>query len=160
MSGWILSVVGIVLLSVLLDILLPKGQTSKYIKGIFSIVTIYVIISPLPSLIKGADFEGLFGFEQTIAADGEFVDSIYEADFAERERKTEEILKLNGYSGAEVDIVAKSGEKNEIDYVNVDISKLSINENTLNIDILKIKESVADYLGVSITEVRIIGNQR
>ncbi len=36
MRGWILSIVGIVFIGVILDIILPDGKTSKYIKHIFS----------------------------------------------------------------------------------------------------------------------------
>ena len=34
MSAWILSVAGIVTAGVLIDILLPEGDSSKYVKGV------------------------------------------------------------------------------------------------------------------------------
>ena len=36
LSAWILSIAGIVLLSVLVELILPAGSMSKYIKGIFA----------------------------------------------------------------------------------------------------------------------------
>lgn len=53
MSGfsiWLLSVVGIVILGVLIDIILPEGNINKYIKAVFAFVIILVIISPLTKL--------------------------------------------------------------------------------------------------------------
>ena len=33
-SAWVLSIVGIVLLTLVVDIVLPEGQTGKYIKSV------------------------------------------------------------------------------------------------------------------------------
>ena len=52
MSSWILSIVGIVCLGVIVDIFIPEGQTNKYIKNIFSLLIVFVIISPLPKLLN------------------------------------------------------------------------------------------------------------
>ena len=52
MSSWILSIVGIVCMGVIIDIFIPDGQTNKYIKGIFSLLIVFVIISPLPKFIN------------------------------------------------------------------------------------------------------------
>ena len=35
LTSWILSIVGIVLLGVLIDLILPNGEIQKYIKSIF-----------------------------------------------------------------------------------------------------------------------------
>lgn len=73
MANWILSIVGIICLGILIEIVLPQGKTTKYIKGVFSLVVILVIVSPLPKLI-GKEYEINFdGFdishsvEQTIS---------------------------------------------------------------------------------------------
>ena len=61
MNEWIMSIVGITALGVLMDILLPEGETSKYIKGIFALFTVFVIIYPLPKIINGNfDYNFLF----------------------------------------------------------------------------------------------------
>ncbi len=56
MQAWIMSIVGVICLGVLIEIVLPDGKITKYIKGAFSLVVILVIVSPLPSLI-GKDFK-------------------------------------------------------------------------------------------------------
>lgn len=52
MGAWIISITGVICLGILLDIVLPDGKTTKYIRGAFSLIVILVIVSPLPSLLK------------------------------------------------------------------------------------------------------------
>lgn len=52
LNSWLLSIVGVVLIGILIDVILPTGQISKYIKGIFGIISVFIIISPLPKLIN------------------------------------------------------------------------------------------------------------
>ncbi len=49
---WLLGVVGVVLLGVLVDVLLPKGQMSKYVKGIFAVLLLFVIVAPVVSFFR------------------------------------------------------------------------------------------------------------
>ena len=44
--------VGVVLLGVLADVLLPKGQMSKYVKGIFSVLLIFVLLTPVVNFFR------------------------------------------------------------------------------------------------------------
>ena len=52
MTKWIFSIVGIVFISVLIDIIIPSGKTNKFIKGIFSVFILFVFLSPLKSIVK------------------------------------------------------------------------------------------------------------
>ena len=47
MKAYIISILGITLCGVLIDIVLPAGSTSKYIKSIYSIFVVAVILNPL-----------------------------------------------------------------------------------------------------------------
>lgn len=47
MKAYIISILGITLCGVLIDIILPSGSTSKYIKSIYSIFVVAVILNPL-----------------------------------------------------------------------------------------------------------------
>ena len=63
MTGWILSIVGMVLTVTLTEIMLPEGQTSKYIKGVISLMVVYVVIIPLPHLLNASiDVNSFFDF--------------------------------------------------------------------------------------------------
>ncbi len=47
MAGYILSILGIVVAGVFIDIIIPNGTISKYIKSIYAIFVLAVIISPI-----------------------------------------------------------------------------------------------------------------
>lgn len=52
MSEWILSLVGVILLGVLLEIVMPEGKTAKYVRGAFSLLIVFAIAAPLPALLS------------------------------------------------------------------------------------------------------------
>lgn len=52
MSEWIISIVGVIMLGVLLEIVLPEGKTAKYVRGAFSLLVVFAIAAPLPGLFK------------------------------------------------------------------------------------------------------------
>ena len=62
-SAWILSIAGICILSVLIDLFLPEGSSSSHIKTIFNFVIIFVIIAPLPGLLQ-KDFDASLIFNE------------------------------------------------------------------------------------------------
>ncbi len=47
MAKWVISVAGIAILSVLADVVLPAGQTRKYVKTVVSVVVTVVLAQPL-----------------------------------------------------------------------------------------------------------------
>ena len=64
MGKWVITVAGIAILSVLCDVILPEGQTRKYVKTVFGVVVSLVIIHPLIEVFSN-------GFDAS-AADSEF----------------------------------------------------------------------------------------
>ena len=57
MTGYILSILGIVVAGVFIDIVIPSGTISKYIKGMYSIFVVAVLLSPIMKLMtKTHDF--------------------------------------------------------------------------------------------------------
>ncbi len=52
MKAWVISVVGVICLGVLLEIVLPNGKTTKYVKGAFSLIVVFAIASIIPSIAK------------------------------------------------------------------------------------------------------------
>ena len=47
MGKWVVTVAGIAILSVLCDVILPEGQTRKYVKTVFGVVVSLVIVQPI-----------------------------------------------------------------------------------------------------------------
>lgn len=52
MTAWILSIVGIVFVGIIFDMISPEGKLSIFIKSIFAIITLFVIVSPIPKLLQ------------------------------------------------------------------------------------------------------------
>ena len=76
MTAWLMGIVGVVAVGVLLEILLENTEIAKYIKGVFALALVFVIVSPLPSLFKnGFDLDKIFS-KTAYAPDYEFVENI------------------------------------------------------------------------------------
>ena len=152
MSSWVVSIVGIVLLGLVADVVLPQGQTNKYIKSIFSIVTIFVIVSPLPKLFDNfANTDEIVYSQESVFVDYSFVDSIKELKTQEKESFLLDLFEQNDIYDAKVQIYAKSdSDIFVVDFVSINIKNAVIQNKDKNINIKeKLKQIVVDYLGVS-----------
>ena len=80
MTGWIVSIVGMVLMVTLVEIMLPDGQTAKYIKGVVSLMVVYVVLLPIPQLLNAKiDINTFFNFsEERYQIDDAFIQIINE----------------------------------------------------------------------------------
>lgn len=101
-SQWIMGIVGVVLLGVLADIVLGEGRTKKQIKGVFGLITLLVIISPIAGVLK----EGWGGFESvfggSITADETYLDTVNKSQLSELQSALERHLKAQGYDNTRV----------------------------------------------------------
>ncbi len=112
---WIISVVGVILLSVLTDVLLPEGQMNKYVKGIFSILLIFVIIAPLADFIrKDIEISDLLNFD--MESDGIVVEK---SEIVEMEESLHSDLETLGIQCEKVVIFSRENNINTIVGVNV-----------------------------------------
>lgn len=158
MTAWILSIAGVTILSVVVDLILPSGQTAKYIKNIFAFVMILVIISPLPALIKGNfNVNDIFESEEIVLQE----DYIYQVNRDKLTALEEEITSSLEEKGIKNVVVTINADIFQIEMkileVNVDLSDLVIDENSGHIDIEKaITEVVNRLIG---EEVIIIFNE-
>ena len=147
MSQWIVGVVGIISLGLLLEILIPEGQTSKYVKGAFSLLVIFVLISPLPKLLGGEydfNFDGV-----SYEIDTDYLTYATNQYTRTLEDDLEEILKEQGIQST-VEIVVKDGKVKDIDFVSVKIFLSGIDENEKNTHITR-KYNIQQILKLSMT---------
>lgn len=78
MSGWIMGIVGVIALATLADILLPEGETAKYIKGFLAVFVVAAIVAPIPLFFSGEwDLEQVIR-QNDIVADEELLDKLEE----------------------------------------------------------------------------------
>jgi len=54
MGKWVVTVAGIAILSVLCDVILPEGQTRKYIKTVVGVIVTLVMLQPIVNLVGNA----------------------------------------------------------------------------------------------------------
>lgn len=157
-ATWLLSIAGVSVLSVLVDVILPNGQTNKYIKGIFAFCMILVILSPIPKLLK-KDFE----FDKIIITEDITIDEefIYQRNRDKLNLLKSQIESELDEAGLEGIFVSVNGDifdkQMKIENVFVDLSLLVITDKTKHIDIEKtVKDAVRKF--VTIEEEKIILN--
>lgn len=158
MGAWLVSIAAVVALSVLLDIIVPEGETNKYIKGIFALITIFVIISPLTLLFNNNySFEEFFDLNNTdITIDTVFVAETQNDINDLTAEALDKALEYNGYINVTSRIYLNYD--NKIDYVTVNINNLSIAENVSHINITNnITNIVSTYLNIGEEKVIVYG---
>lgn len=145
MSGWMIAVTGVACLGVLLEILLPEGQTAKYVKGAFSLLVIFVVASPLPGLVgKVTD---LTAASSTVTADEGFLRDTAEAYGREKALAAEEYLKEQGYE-AEVEVVVSSDKMSKVIKCVVSVHLPVLDAEERNRHIARVREAVSGRLGI------------
>ena len=53
MNAWLIGIVGIVVLGVGIELLLSDSPMSKFVRSIYAFFVLFVIVQPLPGLIRG-----------------------------------------------------------------------------------------------------------
>lgn len=157
MGAWLMKITGVIALSTLSSLLIPNGQTKKYVKGIFALITLFVLVSPLPKLLK-SDFSGFpnaFDTATELEIDETFLYGVATNAYKTQERNIEKFLKEKGIE-AKVKFVVKSETSSEIDYVNVILSDKSFERDKSNsIDIGALKNEISKFSGVPEDKLRV-----
>ncbi len=154
-SSWVLSIAGIVCISVIIEIIMPEGQMNKYIRGVLSFIIILVIISPLPNLLKAKDINVNPTINQ-IGIQQEFIDNFNIAKKDAYESDLSKLMENIGYGDVSFELNLKTdGEKYYFDKLFVDLSKLVIKENAQHKDIVEIKEEILGEVSKVIKDVEV-----
>lgn len=141
-SKWIMSIVGAAALLLLVDIIMPEGGTKKYIRSVMSIITLFIILSPLPGLLnKDWRIDNLL-FD-TIKPDNRIVDTVYNQQISLLEESLENKLSEEGYKNAQINITGYQKDKVlKIKAVSVNVSKCGLTQSEYE----KIKQKIKTYL--------------
>ena len=132
-SVYLLSIVGVSMLSVLLDLMLIDGKMAKYIKSIMGIVLIFVIVSPLPKLLK-SDFN-FSSFYDDFSLNQEYQEVFQNQQKSVIEQKFETMLSQKGFLGTEIQIWGEYEEnKLQINYIFVDLKNLVLSKENEHIN--------------------------
>ncbi len=146
MGAWIISITGVICLGILLDIVLPDGKTTKYIRGAFSLIVILVIVSPLPSLLKK---EWNFSFDDSAFSSSESDDEIEVSDlFAYNVEKCEEELKRQGITASV-----------EIEYSSAVVRAVAVYVDDVSVSGEKVVSIVSESLGIAAYKIKVLYGQ-
>ena len=141
MSGWILAVVGMVLTVTLAEIMLPEGQTSKYVKGVVSLMVVYVVILPIPTLLSAKfDINTFFDFSaESYQIDSSFIQIIKEDKQSAIEDSLKTVFCGSGLETAGA--VVLLGEEDSVERVFLSASESEIDQAyALTLSYLNVKE--------------------
>ena len=126
-----------------MEVVVPEGKTNTFIRSIFAIVFLYVIMSPILSLVKssGLDMSGL------LSNDIDYSEHLV----VETKYKIEQHLFENGVEGVNIEIDGVSTHNDfKIYKIYVNLSNLVILKNEEHIDKYKlITELIMGVVDVS-----------
>lgn len=147
MGIWIISVTGIVALTLLVDIILPEGESNKYVKAVMSILTTFVLIQPLPGVLSENFDVGEYFEIDTVSADEGLSSKLDEIKTDYWENTITAVLNSNGVKNADIKVVLDE-EKDFV--VKVYLQNIVIADNQNHIFITKlITQIFEDKLGIS-----------
>lgn len=100
MNGYVLTVIGTVLVSSILSVLIPEGKTAGLVKGVTKLACLIVLILPIPNflqeenvfdVIRGESIENTDGFFENngISPDKSFIEYYCELRIREAENALE-----------------------------------------------------------------------
>lgn len=157
-TAYILSVVGIVFVGVLVDIIMPDGKMNNFVKGVFGLVVLLVIITPIQKVFNpNFSLENFFYDTAATTIDTDFIEATNKQIKNELENTLVAKLEKAGFSNCLVTIDCNlSANEMKIEKVYIDISKMVINANMVHINKYnEIKEVVKNYLNVEESDVVI-----
>ncbi len=156
-SNWILSIAGIVVLSVLVDLFLPDGRLNGFIKTIFNFSIILVVVTPLPNLLKkDYNINDMFP-TQSIDLQEDYIYQLNHDKLMLLEDKIESSLEKSGIDGVEVYISADIFTlQMKIEKVFVDLSQMVIQGNLQNINIEnEVVKCITTYIDIQMENIVI-----
>lgn len=132
-SVWILSIVGVVMIGVLVEIILPEGRTNRLLKSVVAVASIFIILSPLKNLdLKNINFSNMFN---TIEIDSNFVEDQRNNMVEALQTQIEKDLADSGYLNVSIELqVDKESEYLEFSNIFVDLRNLVLSSENLNIN--------------------------
>ena len=147
LSGWVLSIAGVVSLSVIVELIMPEGGLNKYIRGVFSFIIMLVIIAPLPSLVgKSFDFSN-------ISLEGQYQlqeDYIYQMNVYKTQALQNDIsnqIKQSGYDNVVVSVSSENySSQFKIKAIYVELANLVINGQAQHTNIVDIEKEILQII--------------
>lgn len=151
-NAWIISIVGVICLGILLEIVLPEGQTGKYVKGAFSLLVVFVVAAPLPTLFGSLkDWKPVYS---VIAPDDAFISESAEIFAEERAAALRDELALKGYE-TDVEMVVKEGSLSKIERIDIVLYLSVLDKDDENKHISTVRGIAAEELSAAENKITV-----
>lgn len=156
MTGWIINIIGMVFIGVILEVILPTGKTNAFIKMVFAIFLLYVIVMPLPKF-----FNGTINLNNTNATvtDTNYLISLNLQKVSALENQIIKKLSEEGFEGVAV-IVSSNiySEQLEVNKIHVDLVNLVLKNKDKHININKeITNVITSIINIKEENILIYG---
>ncbi len=122
MKQWVLSIVGIVVLGVLVDVVMPEGESAKYIKGVFGVVAVITIISPIVNLMQNVKLNDWQTQTSSIEVQTETLDALVTNVRQAQEKQIASMLREQGFNPRDVKIKYYENFDYKIESINIYIA--------------------------------------
>ena len=143
-AAWGLTILGLAVTTTIAEMLLPQGKTRKVIRSCIATVTVLLIVTPLPQMLKsGFDFDFFGG--GGIETDGKYIEYVDDAKRKMIEQSVEEYLRQSGYDGVIVSVELGDGGFTAKS-ASIKFDETGITENDAHIHKSEIIKLVAEYL--------------
>lgn len=155
MENWAISVVGTILLTVLADVILPDGQTNKYVKTALSVVVILAMLAPVVKIADGS--LSFVSDDKQYQAQSQYLYMVEQKQESEIEQRLISELAESGYKNCIVEAEATLNEQGlTIDKISVNLKNAVIPDGMSNILVTEdITDIVSKQCGVASEKVVI-----
>jgi len=139
-SSYILTIAGIVLISVVVELVMPDGQMNKYIKSVFSFFIVGVLIAPLPNILSNKNIISVFETGEYQLQES-YIYSLNCSKIEILEKEEEGYLLEQGYKNVDLIFTATNLYESElrIDKVTIILKNLIIEKKAEHKDINEFK---------------------
>lgn len=149
MKDWITSITSIILITTMFFLIMPEGRMGKYIKAMFSILIIFLIVQPIIQLKNNqTNYTQIFS-ENKVELQTNYINYMTQKKVSTYETKCVKKIEEIGVKNADVSInyqLLENGDFNIV-LVQINLENSVIISNKEHIDILEeITLSVANFL--------------
>lgn len=169
LSNWAQGIIVAVVIATIIELILPNGNSKKYIKVVIGIYILFTIISPVIRKVKGNNFDvneilSAEEYEQKLAKNDNTIWSKFEAN---NNRSIKDIyicnlttdieakLREKGYKSTSTTIKIKDDENYTIEKISLDLYKnketVEQNSKETNVEEVKIEVETIEIENSSIT---------
>ncbi len=160
MTEWVGGIVLSIIAVTLIDVIMAEGETKKFIKGIASLLVLFAVVSPLPTLLNSSfSWDSIFTDTTTFSLNVDYLEDVNEKKIAVYQTECEEYFASCGISGTVVTLFYNDGDTSAptITFAQIDIGSVIIDDNS-NINIASIiLTHMQDSFGLESHMIAIIG---